>query len=76
MNLYEEIKAAGIPYANHESDLYIPATPETRAILARHPDQNKTATTFINQAPPHVGERWLDVPFAFSPWWEARQSRG
>ena len=72
MTLYEELVSAGVPVANHESDLYVPDTPEVRVILERHPQENGNAKGFINQAPPHVGERWLDVPFAYRPWWEAR----
>lgn len=73
MSLYEEIKAAGIPVDNHESDLYFQDTEESRAILAKHRPEDKNATTFINQAEPHKGERWIDVPFAFTPFWEKRQ---
>lgn len=72
MSLYDEIKAAGIPFANHESDLYFRDCPEAREILARYPTSKTNAQGFINQAPPHKGERWLDVPFAYLPWWEKR----
>lgn len=68
----EELAAAGIATANHESDLYVPDTPEAREILRRH---GYGFTPFTNQAPPHVGEVWLDVPFAFLPWWQARTAR-
>jgi hypothetical protein len=74
--LFQSIKDAGIPFANHESDLYIPDTPEARAILDRFPLQRDNATRFTNQADPHEGERWIDVPFAYAPWWEAKQGKG
>lgn len=70
--LFAAIQAAGIPYSNHESDLHIPATPEARAILAKFPLEEGNATSFINQAAPHKGEHWLDIPFAFIPFWEAK----
>jgi hypothetical protein len=70
--LCEELKAAGVEMLNHESDLYVPDTPEVRAILAKHRPEPSTTRGFTNQAPPHVGERWLDVPFAYDPWWEAK----
>lgn len=70
--LFQSIREAGIPYTNHESDLYIKATPETRAILSRFPLNKANATGFINQAAPHKGELWLDVPFAFDPFWESK----
>ena len=72
-SLYAEITAAGIPTGSHASDLYFPDTPESRAILNRHPTQRKNAKTFANQAPPNVGERWIDVPFAFEPFWDDAQ---
>jgi hypothetical protein len=72
MSLYEELKAAGIETDNHESDLYFPRTKDSEAILKRHPEQNGVVQTFTNQKPPHLGEIWFDVPFAFQPWWDAR----
>lgn len=60
--LLDEIKAAGIEYDHHESDLYLPGTAEARAILARYPTHAKIATTFIDQ---RTGTPWIDVPFAY-----------
>lgn len=74
--LFQSIREAGIPYSSHESDLYIPATPEARAILARFPLNQANATSFTNQAEPHRGQRWLDIPFAFDPFWQARAQGG
>lgn len=71
--LYDEIKAAGIPLACHESDLYFRACPESAEILARHPLQKANATRFTNEAEPHKGERWVDVPFAYAPFWDRKQ---
>lgn len=72
MNLYDEIKAAGIEYDNHESDLYFPVTEQSKAILAKYPLSQDNATTFRNQRPPNVGQLWYDVPFAFQPFWDAK----
>jgi hypothetical protein len=69
MTLYEELAAANIATANHESDLYFPRSPASIAILAKYPLKQSNATTFINQAPPHKGETWFNVPFAFDPFW-------
>lgn len=69
MELFAEIKQAGIEFSNHESDLYLPDTPEVRAILVRHPLERGNATRFVNQLD---GQRWVDVPFAFLPFWEQR----
>lgn len=72
MSLYSELVQAKIETDSHESDLYFPYTPESRAILARHPVARGVARHFINQAEPHKGELWVDVPFAYEPWWEKR----
>ncbi len=71
--LYYSIVATGISHDSHGSDLYIPDTPEARAILARFPLECGNATSFINQAAPHAGQRWLDVPFAYLPFWQGKQ---
>ena len=71
-NLYMELVAAGIPIANHESDLYFPITEESTRILAKYPTSKANATMFTNQV---EGGRWYDVPFAFTPWWDARASK-
>jgi len=70
--LYGEIVAAGIKYANHETDLYIPDTPQARAILDRFPVHKANARRFTNRV---KGGTWIDVPFAYLPAWEAKQKR-
>lgn len=75
MSLYEEIKASGIPFGNHESDLYFRDCPESRAILAKYPLQKGNAERFTNQAHPNKGERWVDVPFAYQPFWDSRKRK-
>jgi hypothetical protein len=72
VTLFAELLAAGVPTASHESDLYFPATPATRAILARHPVAKSVASGFVNQV---EGGVWIDVPFAYDPWWHNRVCR-
>lgn len=72
MNHMEELALAGIPIASHESDLYCRDTPESREIIQRH---GYRFTLFRNQRPSHKGELWLDVPFAYLPYWEAKAAR-
>lgn len=69
MELFNAIKQAGIEFASHESDLYLPDTPEVRAILEKYPVSKSNAQRFKNQL---NGEIWLDVPFAYLPFWERR----
>jgi hypothetical protein len=71
-NLFDEIKAAGIPFTNHESDLYVPKTPEVDAILDKYLFSKRNSTTFVNQV---EGGIWYDVPFAYTPWWQSKASR-
>ena len=67
MTAYDEIKAAGIPHDNHESDLYVQNTPEVRAILARH--GHRVCRPYISKM---EGEQWLDMPFVYDPYWESK----
>ncbi len=69
MSLYRDLVAAGIPLDSHESDLYALATPEAVAIVTR---SREYFESFISELD---GRRWLDVPFAFEPWWERRAAR-
>jgi hypothetical protein len=67
-NLFEKVKAAGIQYSNHESDLYIPVNEETKKLLADFP-YKENVTTFRSNIDHKL---WYDIPFAYRPWWEAR----
>lgn len=71
ISLYKELVAAGVEVSNHESDLYVPITPETTAILDRFPLQKGNATTFKSNTD---GAMMFDVPFAFDPAWEKKRS--
>lgn len=67
--LYQALTEAGIETDHHESDLYFPYTAESIAILARYPLHLKSATRFNSNKPP-VGQVWIDVPFAFDPYYQ------
>lgn len=67
MTIYEDLLAAGIQVSNHESDLYCPVTPESRALVRKH---ELMVTTFINQV---EGGTWYDIPFAYDPFWARRR---
>lgn len=74
-SLFQTIKEAGIPFDNHESDLYVPDTPQVREILEQSCFSTLKPEWFINQAPPHKGETWVDIPFAYEPFWERKQQK-
>lgn len=76
--LYQRIVAAGIPHASHESDLHVPFTNQVLGIIKECDYeacmQSKSFTRihrslFFNQVERAM---WLDIPFAYDPWWEAR----
>ena len=64
MSLYEDLKAAGVETDSHESDLFFPSTEKSRAILDRHPVQKAIAGKCRSE-----GKPWIEVPFAFDPYW-------
>jgi len=65
-SLYDELKGAGIPLDNHESDLYFLDTPESRAILARFPEKASIAKPFVCM---NDRKDWIDV------FWDAVKTR-
>lgn len=72
MTLYEEIKSAGIEIDSHESDLYVPDSPAVREILDRYPLSKSNARRFANRRPPNIGQIWIDIPFAYLPFWDRK----
>jgi hypothetical protein len=66
---YSAALAAGIQIDSHESDLYIKGTPEAFAIVKRTGASYSTFRSNIDR------ETWIDVPFAYLPWWEARATK-
>ena len=72
MSIYTEMQQAGIQTDYHESDLYVIDCPESRAILANHAlklDHWNVKQFFCEIS----GEAWLDIPFAYVPFWEGKQ---
>jgi len=66
MSIWTEVKARGIPYDNHESDLYIPVNDETRKLLR---GSGIKYSAFYSSKDHTL---WYDIPFAYEPWWEKR----
>ena len=68
MSIYQDMQATGVEIANHESDLYVPVTEETTAIVDAYEFKGNVTrfTSQIDQKP------WYDIPFMYSPWWEKR----
>lgn len=68
-SLHADMVAAGVPTDSRESDLYVKDTPEARAILARHQTHATNARRFRHT---ETGELWIDIPFAFEPFWQKK----
>lgn len=66
MSLYTDLVDAGVKTSNWQSDLYCERTLDAIQIIKRH---GLKATVFKNQV---EGGFWLEVPFQFDPFWEAR----
>lgn len=69
VDLYAELVAAGVQLDNHESDLYVRVTDESRRIIKASGYSYTVFTSAID------GVRWFDVPFAYHPWWAKRQTQ-
>lgn len=67
--LYSAVKRLGIEHDSHESDLYLPVTPQVQALLRLY----KLRATVFTHTTKHVA--WYDVPFMYAPFWEQRQRR-
>jgi hypothetical protein len=68
-DVYQQLKDAGCALYNHESDLYVEATPTALGIVKA---SGRSFTRFTSQVD---GKQWLDVPFAYRPWWDKRTGK-
>jgi len=65
-SIFEILKERGIPTDHHESDLYVKATPEAIE-LTKDFESREFFTSNID------GERWIDLPFRYDPFWDEKQ---
>lgn len=64
-DIYSQLQALGVPMESHESDLYVPITPETSAVV-RAWKFFSNVTTFRDEV---TGVGMYDIPFANSPFY-------
>lgn len=64
-SIYDQLRAAGVPLDNHESDLYAKVTGESMRIVSEY-QHRANVRTFRNQTD---GAQWYDIPFAYDPFW-------
>ena len=69
-SLYDKAEEYGCTLDSHESDLYLLATPLAYQLVR---ESGRSWSTFVSQVD---GKVWIDVPFAYLPWWRARQAEG
>lgn len=73
-SIYEQLNEMGIEMDNHQSDMYVPATPEVMAVIqaAHAEDPTIMYSTFEDL---RTGDTWVDLPFQYEPHWEQKQSQ-
>lgn len=70
MTIYKKMKQANVEgIDHHESDLYVPVTETTSALIKEYVFK-MNVTTFINQK---NGKPYYDIPFAYDPYWENKK---
>lgn len=68
LDLYTELVNAGVRVSGHESDLYVPITPLSKAIVLRvDPARLMRRSEFTCLV---TGERHWDFPFQYTPFWQ------
>jgi hypothetical protein len=67
--LYDECLEAGFDLDHHESDLYIKDCQAVRTLLNQ---RGREFTQFTSQVD---GKIWLDVTFAYQPYWDKVAAR-
>jgi hypothetical protein len=72
LELFEQIKARKIPFANHASDLYVMVTDESRKLIEDY-EFKCNVRTFVSNIDKKL---WFDVPFAYQPFWDRRTTSG
>jgi hypothetical protein len=64
-SIYQQMLEISVPIEHHESDLHVPATQKTQAIINDY--------EFKSNVQRYIGENqqaWFDIPFAYDPFWE------
>lgn len=65
-DIYEEVVRLGLEHGNHESDLLVKVTPESKKLVDAY-EFKCNVTTFYNT---DDCSRWYDIPFAYDPFWD------
>ena len=70
----------GLAMYNYRSDIYVPCTPDTLALVETYNRENRRSngydikfTRFQNLIHGCPWMVWMDIPFQYAPYWEAKQ---
>jgi len=69
-DIYDECVKRNIPCHNHASDLYIPVTVETEALVKHYKLRHECFQNRVEGGP------WYDLPFQYKPWWTSKDKQG
>jgi len=70
--LYTDLIVADCETGNHESDLHVRDTPRAREIIKAHKPAGTDGWCVQQFTSAIDGTPWLDIAFAYDPWWAAR----
>lgn len=70
-SLYERLTEAGCILGSYQSDLHVLATSRSKEVIRAFEAEGgisnqRTFTSAVD------GAEWIDLPFAYDPWWEER----
>jgi hypothetical protein len=71
MTIHKKLKAAGCELDTYQSDLYVKASDESRAVLAGY-EFRQNVERFTCPA----GDSWYDIPFANDDFWNRVENCG
>lgn len=70
-SLYERLVEAGCETDSYQSDLYVRETEIAKQII-RDFESEGGISNKENFTSDRDGQRWIELPFAFKPYWDAR----
>ena len=73
-SIHDRLKDANVQIGHWHSDLYFEGTPKARKILAEYvAEVAALPETNLALNVSGIGNNWLEIPFAYEPWWQGRK---
>lgn len=74
MNIYDALKEKNIKVWNHESDLYVLVTDETKLLKEQYEkEHNVKIKSFRCEGEVDKGKLMYEFPFEYTPFWENKK---